>query len=69
AGAVGLAQNLAALRALVSEGIQKGHMSLQARSLAISVGATGDEVQKVADRLKQGLMNEANARQILEELR
>lgn len=68
-GAVGLAQNLAALRALVSEGIQKGHMSLQARSLAISVGATGDEVQKVADRLKQGLMNEANARQILEELR
>lgn len=69
AGAVGLAQNLAALRALVSEGIQKGHMSLQARSLAISVGASGDEVQKVADRLKLGLMNEANARQILEELR
>ncbi|GGI66740.1 hypothetical protein GCM10011482_23940 [Enterococcus alcedinis] len=69
ASAVGLAQNLAALRALVSEGIQKGHMSLQARSLAISVGATGDEVQKVADRLNQGLMNEANARQYLAELR
>ena len=38
--AVGLAQNLAALR-LVSEGIQKGHMALQARSLAMTVGATG----------------------------
>lgn len=41
--AVGLAQNLAALRALVSEGIQQGHMSLQARSLALSVGAQADE--------------------------
>lgn len=68
-GAVGLAQNLAALRALVSEGIQKGHMSLQARSLAISVGAIGEEVQIVAERLKQGMMNEANAREILEQLR
>ena len=50
--AVGLAQNLAALRALVSEGIQKGHMALQARSLAMTVGATGKEVEAVAQQLK-----------------
>ena len=41
--AVGLAQNFSACRALVSEGIQKGHMSLQYKSLAIVVGAQGDE--------------------------
>ncbi len=46
--AVGLAQNLAALRALVTEGIQKGHMGLQARSLAISIGAIGEEIEQVA---------------------
>ncbi len=63
--AVGLAQNLAALRALVSEGIQKGHMSLQARSLALSVGAKGEDIQKVADELKKTTMNEATARRIL----
>lgn len=63
--AVGLAQNLAALRALVSEGIQKGHMSLQARSLALSVGAKGEDIQKVADELKKTTMNEATARMIL----
>lgn len=67
--AVGLAQNLAALRALVSEGIQKGHMSLQARSLALSVGAKGVEIQQVAETLKKGTMNEATARRILAELR
>lgn len=51
--AVGLAQNFSACRALVSEGIQEGHMSLQYKSLAISVGAKGDEIAQVADRLKQ----------------
>lgn len=66
---VGLAQNLAALRALVSEGIQKGHMSLQARSLALSVGAKRDEIQFVAERLQKGLMNEAIAKEILATLR
>lgn len=49
---VGLAQNFAAVRALVTEGIQKGHMGLHARSLAISAGAKGDHVQQVADILK-----------------
>jgi hydroxymethylglutaryl-CoA reductase len=46
--AVGLAQNVAALRALVSEGIQKGHMTLHARNIAINAGATGDQIEIVA---------------------
>jgi len=49
--AVGLAQNLGALRALATEGIQRGHMALHARQLAIAAGATGDMVQIVASRL------------------
>lgn len=67
--AVGLAQNLAALRALVSEGIQQGHMSLQARSLAMSVGAKGPEVDIIAEKLKAGLMNQEKALTLLLELR
>lgn len=68
--AVGLAQNLAALRALVSEGIQQGHMSLQARSLALSVGAKGDEVAKITSRLRQEkLMNQAVAEKLLADIR
>jgi hydroxymethylglutaryl-CoA reductase len=50
-GAVGLAQNFAALRALASEGIQKGHMKLHARSLAMSAGAKGVVVDQVAERM------------------
>jgi hydroxymethylglutaryl-CoA reductase len=50
-GAVGLAQNLAALRALASEGIQKGHMKLHARNLAANTGAQGALVDKIADRM------------------
>jgi hydroxymethylglutaryl-CoA reductase len=45
---VGLAQNLAALRALATEGIQRGHMSLHARQVAIAAGAVGDQIEKVA---------------------
>jgi hydroxymethylglutaryl-CoA reductase len=45
---VGLAQNLAALRALATEGIQRGHMTLHARQVAIAAGATGDMIEKVA---------------------
>lgn len=68
--AVGLAQNFAACRALVSEGIQKGHMSLQYKSLAIVVGAEGEEIVQVADMLKQHpRANTAVAQQILEMLR
>lgn len=49
--AVGLAQNLAALRALATEGIQKGHMALHARQVAIAAGAKGDLIDKLADQL------------------
>ncbi|MGA9397793.1 MAG: hydroxymethylglutaryl-CoA reductase, degradative [Anaerolineaceae bacterium] len=48
---VGLAQNLAALRALSTEGIQRGHMSLHARQVAIAAGATGEQVDRLADQL------------------
>ncbi|GBG97398.1 hydroxymethylglutaryl-CoA reductase, degradative [Lactococcus termiticola] len=67
---VGLAQNLAALRALVSEGIQKGHMSLQARTLAMNVGAKGDEIEQLTDLLKaEAVMNQAIAESLLRNLR
>ncbi len=49
--AVGLAQNLAALRALATEGIQRGHMALHARQIAIAAGATAEEVDWVVDRM------------------
>ncbi len=48
---VGLAQNLAALRALATEGIQRGHMSLHARQVAVAAGATSDEITKLASQL------------------
>jgi hydroxymethylglutaryl-CoA reductase len=50
-GAVGLAQNFAALRALASEGIQRGHMKLHSRNVAISAGATGELVDLVATKM------------------
>lgn len=49
--AVGLAQNMAALRALATEGIQRGHMALHARNIAIVAGATGAEIETVAAEL------------------
>ena len=49
--AVGLAQNLGALRALAQEGIQRGHMSLHARNIAVMAGATGDFIDKVAAKM------------------
>jgi hydroxymethylglutaryl-CoA reductase len=48
---VGLAQNLAALRALASEGIQRGHMALHAHQVAIAAGAQGEMITRLADRL------------------
>ena len=48
---VGLAQNLAALRALATEGIQRGHMSLHARQVAIAAGATGEQIERLAKQL------------------
>ena len=49
--AVGLAQNAAAVRALATEGIQRGHMTLHARTVAVAAGAQGDEVTEVAARM------------------
>src|SRR5215211_9410928 len=48
---VGLAQNMAALRALATEGIQRGHMSLHARQVAIAAGASGELIEKVATQM------------------
>ncbi len=68
--AVGLAQNLAALRALVKEGIQRGHMSLHARNIAISAGATGELIDLVAERMVQERKIRIDrAKEILEELK
>lgn len=68
--AVGLAQNMAALRALATEGIQRGHMALHARNVAISAGAAGDEIQVVAVRLgAEGKVNADRAQEILAEIR
>jgi len=49
--AVGLAQNMAALRALATEGIQRGHMTLHARQVAIAAGASGDMIEKLAAQM------------------
>lgn len=66
--AVGLAQNLAALRALATEGIQKGHMSLHARQIAISAGATGSQIDDLVERmLSDGQINIEYAQNLLSE--
>jgi len=49
--AVGLAQNLGALRALAHEGIQRGHMSLHSRNIAVAAGATGELIDRVAAKM------------------
>jgi hydroxymethylglutaryl-CoA reductase len=67
---VGLAQNLAALLALVTEGIQQGHMRLQLRSTALAAGATIAEADQVAILLQQQRQTDlASAKQILQNLR
>ena len=67
--AVGLAQNLAAIRALAMEGIQRGHMKLHARQVAMSVGATGDLVTRVAERLvSEGAIRTDRAEAVLAEM-
>jgi hydroxymethylglutaryl-CoA reductase len=70
AAAAGLCQNLAALRVLASEGVQRGHMSLHAKNIAIMVGAQGDEIDKVAQRLvDEGKVRVDRAEAILKEIR
>ncbi|MCX8168683.1 MAG: hydroxymethylglutaryl-CoA reductase, degradative [Candidatus Methanomethylicia archaeon] len=69
-GAVGLAQNFAALRALASEGIQCGHMKLHARNIAIMAGAIGEEIDKVASEIvKLQIIRVDKAKEILMNLR
>lgn len=68
--AVGLAQNLGALRALATEGIQRGHMALHARNIALAVGAVGAEVDQLARRMAEEKDVRADrALALLEELR
>ena len=66
---VGLAQNLGALRALASEGIQRGHMSLHARNIAINAGAKEGQIDLVADLMvKERKVRVDRAKEILEDL-
>ena len=66
---VGLAQNFSALRALVSEGIQRGHMKLHARNLAVSAGAKGELIDRIAERMvEEGRVSFSRAKELLEEL-
>ena len=69
--AAGLAQNLGALRALATNGIQAGHMKLHSRNMAVSAGAVGDEVELVAARLQahNGPKTQTTVKQILDDLR
>ena len=68
--AVGLAQNFAAIRALATEGIQRGHMSLHARNIAVMAGAKGEEIDIVAEKLvEERKVRVDRAKEILEEIR
>jgi hydroxymethylglutaryl-CoA reductase len=65
--AVGLAQNLAAIRALATEGIQRGHMALHARQVATAAGAQGGDVDRIAAQLvSEGQIRVERARELLE---
>jgi len=69
-GAVGLIQNLAALKALATEGIQRGHMKLHARNIAIMAGATQDIVDLAVEKMVQeGKVRFDRAKEIVEELK
>lgn len=68
-GAVGLAQNFSAIRALVTEGIQQGHMTLHARSVAAAAGATPEIFETVVDRLiESGEIKVWKARELIEQV-
>jgi len=67
---VGLAQNFAALRALATEGIQRGHMSLHARNVAVQAGAKGDEIEAVAGKMAaEKRINVDRAKELLSGMR
>ena len=68
--AVGLAQNTGALKAMVTEGIQRGHMGLHARQVALAAGAAPEQVDVVASQMvSEGAIKEARAIAILDALR
>ncbi|MEL6272079.1 MAG: hydroxymethylglutaryl-CoA reductase, degradative [Chloroflexota bacterium] len=68
--AVGLAQNLAAIRALATSGIQKGHMRLHAKQLALAAGATGEQIEYVIKMMvKENNIRLQRAKELVEELR
>ncbi len=68
--AVGLAQNFAALKVLATSGVQKGHMALHAKNIAVMAGAEGDEVDALADRMRElGKIRVDVAEELLGELR
>jgi hydroxymethylglutaryl-CoA reductase len=68
--AVGLAQNLGALRALAHEGIQRGHMALHARNVAISAGATGDLVDLIVEKMvEERKVRLDRAKELMEEFK
>ncbi len=68
--AVGLSQNLAALKALVTEGIQKGHMNLQLNSLAMTAGAEPSEVSRLVTAMKHKNKKDLNsAKELLKQIR
>jgi hydroxymethylglutaryl-CoA reductase len=65
---VGLAQNLAALRALASEGIQRGHMALHARQVAIAAGASGEQINQIAGRMvAEGRVHISRAEELMKD--
>lgn len=67
---VGLAQNLAAIRALATEGIQRGHMSLHARQIAMAAGATGEQITLVTEQMvSEGNIRPERAAEILASLK
>jgi hydroxymethylglutaryl-CoA reductase len=68
--AVGLANNFAALRSLATEGIQKGHMKLHAKNLAVLAGAKEEEIEAVAAQMVSGKeITATRAKKILEKIR
>ncbi len=68
--AVGLAQNLAALKVLATEGVQRGHMALHARNVAVNAGATGDLIDQVAEMMiREGKVRADRAQELVQELR
>jgi hydroxymethylglutaryl-CoA reductase len=66
---VGLASNMAAMRALATEGIQKGHMALHARAVSHAAGARGEDVERLREQLiADGEVKLARARELLRTL-